>query len=188
MNLGLGGEELAPPCCIFFVVFLLFDLFFKKKMFIFLIFLIFVILHKLVMKRHSEMGANDKMTFEPWSAFIDQDASVTTMIFTRYTQETLLSTSVKLEVTAVLTHQRPTKQTGKRRQGCRRNARKHAEARVRRHDNVPPIVPSHLRLVHMSAHKQWVQVVDMSLVICGTVVHCPMSGSDGFASQHLPSS
>ena len=56
-----------------------------------------------------------------------------------------------------------------------RNVRKHAEARV--------TVPSHLTHVHMSEHTQWVQVVDMSLVICDSVVHRSKSGSDEFDSQ-----
>ena len=61
--------------------------------------------------------------------------------------------------------------------------RKHAEARVGRHDNVPPTVPSHLRLVLMSEYKHWVQVVNMTLVIWESAVHLSTSGSDEFDSQ-----
>ena len=119
-----------------------------------------------------------------------QDASVTTMIeYRSHAMRKRHSVNFRqTEETAVLTHQlwqkrravrtcRPHHETNQTNR--KRNVRKHAEARV--------TVPSHLTHVHMSEHKQWVQVVDMSLVICDSVVHRSKSGSDEFdSSRHTP--
>ena len=106
---------------------------------------------------------------------------------------TTLMEYLKPEATAVLIYQlwqkrravltavlitRPTKQT----RGVHKEARE-APGSTPKHACADTTIPSHLKLVHKSEHTQWVQVVDMSLVICDSILHLVVMRS--IPSTHL---
>ena len=118
-------------------------------------------LHKLVMKRHSDMGANDKMTFELWSAFMirmhqqQQRLSIVHTLCARDNSVNFRQTASDSRVdSSTLTEETGSQNLANQtnREAC---TRKRPEARVRRHDQ--PTVPS-------TSSKRWVriQVVDQS--------------------------